>query len=94
MTEYKEAIEIYPGLGEGIRNYVHVLEEQWRNCENRRKEELWELKLKVRGEAIRLLDDNRPKEAYQVLQELRKVEPNHLETEQLILLAHMKMLEA
>ena len=40
------------------------------------------------------MDDNRPKEAYQVLQELRKVEPNHLETEQLILLAHMKMLEA
>ena len=94
LTEYKEAIEIYPGLGEGIRNYVHVLEEQWRDNENRRKEELRELKLKVRGEAIRLLDDNRPKEAYQVLQELRKVEPNHLETEQLILLAHMKMLEA
>ena len=61
--------------------------------EQDREEELRKLKLQIRDEAVRLLHTDCPKEAYELLQELRKVEPGNLETEQLILTAHIRMLQ-
>lgn len=92
LKAYKMAMELCPSFAEALKNYVHSLQEDIRQKKQRQKEEMRALQQQIKVEAGKAIDAGKPADAYEILTELKKMQPDDLETAELILKARLAML--
>ena len=93
LKSYKMAMELCPSFAEAMKNYVHSLQEDHRQRKQRQKEEMYALQQQIKEEAEKAIDAGKSADAYGILTELKKMQPDDLETAELILKARLAMLE-
>lgn len=93
LKAYKMAMELCPSFAGAMKNYVHSLQEDHRQRKQRQKEEMYALQQQIKDEARKVMDAGKPVDAYGILTELKKMQPDDLETAELILKARLAMLE-